>query len=394
MDDSIDITAVYDKSLNFLIGSGASADLFPTLALSIKDDFEEAHTLETLATTLEHGARDDALAWLFMHYYSTCIKPAVNFREEDANTPKKRAVLENYEAFLRTVLHILQRRKSLDRRCNIFTTNYDGCLAYAADRILSSGTDDFTLNDGARGFRRRVLQAQNFNTFLCQSGVFERSLNGIPQVNLIHLHGSVYWKKADTGIEVDYHPESEDLVPVELNDALAHLADVLHDDQSHTADFRPAPMAPQFKAPFLERYKKLPIISPTKWKFQETLFEEHYYQMLRLLSYELEKPGAVLITFGFSFADEHILSLVKRSLSNPQLQVFVCCYSEAEKLRLSATFRQYPNVKCISTLEGVLSFSTFNDRVFSLSQLRRQATGEVATGPAAPALAPAAEAGG
>src|SRR5260221_9249952 len=48
------------------------------------------------------------------------------------------------------------------------------------------------------------------------------------------------------------------------------------------------------------------LFRSTKWKFHETVYEEHYYQMLRLLSYELEKPNAVLITFGFSFADEHI----------------------------------------------------------------------------------------
>ena len=74
-------------------------------------------------------------------------------------------------------------------------------------------------------------------------------------------------------------------------------------------------------ADFWKAYKELPVVNPTKWKFHETVFEEHYNQALRTLSYELEKPNTVFIIFGFSFADEHILSLVKRSLSNPTLKV-------------------------------------------------------------------------
>ncbi len=118
---------------------------------------------------------------------------------------------------------------------------------------------------------------------------------------------------------------------------------------------------------FWKKYKEIPVVNPTTWKFHETVYEEHYYQMLRLLSYELEKPNAVLITFGFSFADAHVLNLVKRSLSNPHLQVFVCCYSNDSYLELSQTFGQYRNVKCF-TLESAapLDFTAFNDKVFTL----------------------------
>jgi hypothetical protein len=88
--------------------------------------------------------------------------------------------------------------------------------------------------------------------------------------------------------------------------------------------------------------------------------------MLRLLSYELEKPNAVLITFGFSFADEHILNLVKRSLSNPHLQVFVCCYDANEFERLSEQFRFYRNVKCLGLADNqVLDFAAFNGQVLT-----------------------------
>lgn len=365
MDEAINLADIYDKNLNFLIGSGASADLFPTLALKIKDDAGRPHSLETLATWLEER-NDQRLDWLFAHYYSTCIRPAQTFSPADADTVEKQAVLANYEKFLSTVLLMLQKRKPLDKRCNIFTTNYDGCFAQAADNILGKGSDDFALNDGARGFRTRFLQARNFNTYLCQTGVFERTLSSVPQVNLIHLHGSIFWRKADAGIQVNYvDGPGDDLVPAFLKPTLNTFSATLQDDTVAVDALTPAPMAPAIRDTFWAAYKKLPIVNPTKWKFHETVFEEHYYQMLRLLSYELEKPNAVLITFGFSFADEHILNLIQRSLSNPTLQVFVCCYSESEFAKLTATFRTYNNVKCIALSDAPLNFQAFNDRVFS-----------------------------
>lgn len=365
MDEAINLADIYDKNLNFLIGSGASAGLFPTLALKIRDDAGQPHSLETLATWLEER-NDQRLDWLFAHYYSTCIRPAQTFSPADVDSDEKRGVLANYERFLSTVLLMLQKRKPLDKRCNIFTTNYDGCFAQAADSILGKGADDFALNDGARGFRTRFLQARNFNTYLCQTGVFERTLSSVPQINLIQLHGSVFWRKADAGIEVNYVDEpGDDLVPAFLKPTLNTFSATLQDAAAAVTALTPVPMAPPVKDAFWAAYKKLPIVNPTKWKFHETVFEEHYYQMLRLLSYELEKPNAVLITFGFSFADEHILNLIQRSLSNPTLQVFVCCYSESEFVKLSAAFKTCNNVKCIALSDAPLNFQAFNDRVFS-----------------------------
>jgi len=115
---------------------------------------------------------------------------------------------------------------------------------------------------------------------------------------------------------------------------------------------------------FAKSYKALPIVNPTKWKFHETVFEEHYYQMLRLLSYELEKPDTVFIAFGFSFADEHILNLVKRSLSNPSLHMYVCCFDAAEKDSMEQKFLGFANVELV-LLDGDLNFTAFNDEVFT-----------------------------
>ena len=364
----ISISDIYDKDLNFLFGSGASSGLFPTLQLKIKKDENSQWSLEELATHLD-GEGLERRVPLFMHYYSSCIRPAQLLDlEKIPGAGLQREVIENYRTFLKTVLSILQRRKSMERRCNLFTTNYDGCFPLVADELIQEGLFNFVLNDGTRGFRKKHLQIQNFSQYLCQSGVFDRHLVSTPQINLMHLHGSVYWKKTDGGIQVNYESEVEEsLLTEEQLTKLGPFSSVLENaaltlDDLIAPEFTPAELDGFWKA-----YQKIPIVNPTKWKFHETVYEEHYYQMLRLLSYELEKPNAVLITFGFSFADEHILNLVKRSLSNPHLQVFVCCYSEASRNRLSEEFKSFKNVNCF-TLEGEnLDFSAFNSKVFTLS---------------------------
>lgn len=360
---------VYDKDLNFLIGSGASVGLFPTLALKIRDEAGDNWTIERLASHFE-GPSDPRFVPLFMHYYNECVRPAQLFNlSEIVSDPMQDAVIDNYDKFLRTVLYILQKRKSMDKRCNIFTTNYDGCFQLIADNIIKEGRIDFVLNDGARGFSRRHLHVRNYNTYLCQTGVFERHQSSVAQINLVHLHGSVYWTKEGSGICVE--PQNalpSDLLNSHARKRLQPFSDCLKNDSMRLSDLK----NPHFQKTVVDRfwasYTDLPIVNPLKWKFHETVFEEHYYQMLRMLSYELEKPNAVLVAFGFSFSDEHILNLIKRSLSNPHLQVFICCYNTKVKAHLENEFRGHINVKYIALDSGVLDFTAFNQQIFSLEK--------------------------
>lgn len=372
---------VYDKDLNFLFGSGASFGLFPTLALGIKNELGKSWSLEDLATHFENRS-DPRRIPLFMHYYHACINPAQVFKLDSvAGDSTREQVVKDYRSFLETVLRILQHRKALERRCNLFTTNYDGCFPLIADEILREGLTDFLLNDGARGFSRRYLHTRNFNTYLCQTGIFERHQSSIPQINLLHVHGSVYWQKDKSSIVVDYlNGPSASLLDAAALAKLAPFSARLGDTTATLVDLEDPGFSKAELDGFWSSYEKLPIVNPTKWKFHETVFEEHYYQMLRMLSYELEKPNAVLITFGFSFADEHILNLVKRSLSNPHLQVFVCCYSKETRVALESEFRGHKNVRCIALDDGQMSFTAFNERVFMLED------SHTTTAAAAPAL--------
>lgn len=363
----ISIGDIYDKDINFLFGSGASTGLLPTLQLQMRTGIGDGrYTLEELATKFEQ--EDDnrqRLVSLFMHYYSSCIRPAERLTLDTAKATDAGAkTIKNYRTFLTTALEMVSRRKQLDRRCNLFTTNYDGCFSLVADELIQEGHTDFVLNDGTRGFTKHVLQARNFGSYLCQAGVFGRYQTSVPQVNLIHLHGSVYWSKAGSAIQVSYDTaDHEDLLDANTRALLQPFSAVLNNPDAELAQLPDPGIDDDALRTFWAKYERMPIVNPTKWKFHETVYEEHYYQMLRLLSYELEKRNAVLITFGFSFADEHILNLVMRSLSNPGLQVFVCCYSEAGRASMEEKFKGHRNVKCLALDGENMDFTAFNEKV-------------------------------
>ncbi len=372
MTDSFNLSEIYDKKINFLFGSGASFGLLPTLGLELKGEDGEWQTIETLAKIFQDENNVQAEALLFMYYYKECIEPALKFTVEDAiKVETQRKVIDNYSKFLTTLLLVLQR-KSERKRCNIFTTNYDGCFVKVADSILKTDKFDFVINDGASGFQSRYIQAKNYSNFVYQSGVFERHRSEIPQINLIPLHGSVYWSKDNEDIRVNYDSTFTQKRLIEFEDSghLEAFSDILGDKDKKLPDLRAAlenmKLDEDAISEFWGQYDSLPIVNPTKWKFHETVFEEHYYQMLRLLSYELEASDTVFITFGFSFADEHILRLVRRSLSNPSLQLFVCCFDKTEAEHMHELFKPYRNVSLIAT-QSLLDFTAFNENVFAFS---------------------------
>lgn len=138
----ISIGDIYDKDINFLFGSGASIGLLPTLQLEMRTGVGDArYSLEELATKFEQEDGDRRrLVPLFMHYYSSCIRPAERLTFEAAGgTEAGTKTIKNYRTFLTTALEMTSRRKALDRRCNLFTTNYDGCFALVADELIKEG---------------------------------------------------------------------------------------------------------------------------------------------------------------------------------------------------------------------------------------------------------------
>ncbi|MDR6297524.1 SIR2 family protein [Pantoea dispersa] len=351
---------IYDKNINFLFGSGASAAYIPTLWLS------EDATYETLLTHDDIKGKDVLENYILSSYYNNIIKKTFCIKPEP--TPKSFSkTLNDYNRFLDELVSLLERKGSHQiKRGNIFTTNYDLFFETAADSALNKKR--FYFNDGALGFKERSLNISNFHLSHWHQGTHDLYKQEIPTVNIIKMHGSVSWnKESNQKINVQYPKSAREKINLECdkkiqdftncvyqtNEDLSEYLNLSQDDIDSLADFR-------------VEYNRLAIVSPTKEKFSETVFQQHYYQSLRLLSYELEKPQTVLICFGFSFQDEHILEIIKRSLSNPTLKVFVFCYSKDSKQSINETINDsriayiYPKNDAHN-----ISFDVFIDRIFT-----------------------------
>ena len=361
---SIPFAEIYDKNINFLIGSGASYGIAPTLELKVKQDNGAPYTVETLGKHFNDHKKIELENLLLMHYYIECIKPVLLFDYESADVFKKE-IIENYKSLLKSI-HVLIKRKRSNKQCNIFTTNYDSCFVQAVESIYKESDFGFSLNDGAKGFGKKYLSARNFNTIQYETSQFRQHKTEIPQINLIHLHGSVFWKKEDElAISVNYKNKFSDLDPENtIKNAIASFSQKIKDEAATLENLESSSQPMIAKEEFVKEYNKLPIVNPTKWKFHETVFEEHYYQMLRYMSYELEKENSVLIVFGFSFADEHILNIVKRSLSNPTLKIYICCFTETEEVAVKAKFSNGDHIVYIPLPGEQLDFTAFNKYVF------------------------------
>ena len=120
-----------------------------------------------------------------------------------------------------------------------------------------------------------------------------------------------------------------------------------------------------------ELFKEFVLIFPEKNKFENTLYQEFYYQNLRQLSYELEKQNSILIVFGFSFADEHIAEIVKRACNNPTLNIYIFCYKKntQEEILAKLNFEKFPNnIKAILPEDnGNIDFNVFLKKLFEVN---------------------------
>lgn len=374
MSDKFNLYDVYEQNLNFLFGAGASYGFLPTLALDIKNDEGNTYTFETLAKELDKESTRDLYTLLFMHYFRKCIYTGLPRLPKIPYPPNRLEVLKEYGTFLRTLYTVLEKQSRKDKKCNIYTTNYDNCFEVSADTLISEQSINCIINDGSSGFQQRKFHTKNFNNRVVQKGIFDMHAEYIPQINILHSHGSVYWIESNNNISVNYGCTPYDIEFDNNQENLLSKFEKIVNDETKTINDLAKFKENELKGwnnsksdEFWIKYNQIPIVNPTKWKFHETVFEEAYYQILRHLSFELERPNSVLITFGFSFADEHILHLIQRSLSNPSLTVYISCYNDNEERDMRKKFKGYSNVKYIS-INDDLTFKRFNNLVFTLKK--------------------------
>lgn len=270
-------------NINFLIGAGLSAPFLEILG-SIE-----------IEITMAQAANDQALVLTKKkEYFEKSMLGNLKIVDEAIDVQKDE-VLKNYENFYKRMNHILLNRENsiLTKQVNIFTTNID---LFSEKALENTGIE---FNDGFHGRFNPRYDAGNFKKSYYKKSLHYENTSEIPVFNILKLHGSLTWRKKDNEIYLD------------------HSLGLVREIQSNLN-------TPSFE----DSYKKLMVVNPSKQKFEDTLLNEYYYDLLRIYSNELEKENCVLFVMGFSFTDEHIQGLTLRvANSNPTLKVYIFCHT-------------------------------------------------------------------
>lgn len=365
------IEKLYGKNINFLIGSGASFGVIPTLSSNYVDLIYGDLTIEEV---LEKNKTDEDLQNIvYLYYYHEILKKGyLEISEESTELKEKyEEVFKNYQKLLENLINLLQRESyQKEKRINIFTTNYDLFFEKVADSLV--GKYEFYFNDGSSGNITKKLSMKNYHKKIYHTGIFDNFDREIPIINLFKLHGSVSWKCVNDKnnkpyeIKVEYF-ETEGNYPKNLiekvsNEEIENAKETIKNNED---------LKNKIKKVKNELFEKFVLIFPEKNKFKNTLYQEFYYQNLRQLSYELEKQNSILIVFGFSFADEHIAEIVKRACNNPTLNIYIFCYSLNTKNEIlnNLKLEEFPsNIKTILPEDnGNIDFKIFLKKLFEVN---------------------------
>lgn len=288
---------ILTKNLNILIGSGVSNPAIPLMKFFSKDDKGMTVSKEDANANLENHIWKVSSFLLWEHndrikyfvenmdkqtlYSTDYFTELKNFNTFENNIGY---VLERYVKFLEKVITLLytSNSRTVSKSVSIFTTNYDLFIENSLDLLMKN--ENFIFNDGSNGYFHKVLDSSNYNKSVAYRGLNENYLNELPSISLIKPHGSMNWEKGENN-QILIRPYVVDQ-PV--------------------------------------------VVKPTGLEGQETYLNNHFHDMLRVFQLELDKPQSVLIVVGFSFQDDHIAKMVRRSLKNPELMIYIFCYADSD----------------------------------------------------------------
>lgn len=337
------------KTINFLIGAGASVPMYPTLSFG-----KNLPSFEDVASYSKTAKQSQI--FLYIYYFLHWIEPmgisGKEFRVKYSNDE----VFLNYKKLIKSFNNYLQcESNETPKRINVFTTNYDLLFERAFDDFLLNNPLIY-FNDGSRGVFTKYVSNKNFYLNVTHSGYNDNYRREVPTINLFKLHGSLSWKLFNGRIIVREYNSiifniREVIEKMQLKAKLVEsiISDSKNEDidtfvEALNSNVKKIHLDDKLLDEFYKMYSELPIINPNKYKFLETVSEQHYYQLIRSFSYELERKQSILIVFGFSFADEHIRDIFERSLLNPELLVIIISYDYESQKKLKSVFGEYKNI--------------------------------------------------
>lgn len=301
--------------INVLLGSGFSGSVVPVL-----------QGRESWFQTVDEYIRDcpgneremwlSARALLRAEYFKSIMHP---LRETDATEPQK--------AFIASACRLIENRgtTTLPKRVNFFTTNYDPLIELSLESL------GVPFNDGFVGRGKPRFDPSAFSRLMCEQSLFMEYTSQVTTANVLKVHGSLTWRRVggfDSKEIVYSNVEStlDDCVEgyegvfdfpaiSELTALVKSSCDAVLLQSFKGLVFGLSDDDVDLLQAFGKSYDStLCIVNPAKRKFEETVLEQSYYDLLRIYANELDRNNALLLVFGFSFADEHILELTKRAI--------------------------------------------------------------------------------
>lgn len=183
-----------------------------------------------------------------------------------------------HAAFINTISHLVRTPSKL----TIVTTNYDTLIEDAADSI------GYTVMDGFSFSHRPYFDSDMFDWNLVKDieNIKTREHEYKKNIlNLLKLHGSLTWERDTNGIR---RKEKTDVVnPI--------------------------------------------MIFPSSNKYMQS-YQDPYFELFTKFQELLKRPNTLLITTGFSFADNHISQMIIQAiLHNKSLATLVSDYNITQK---------------------------------------------------------------
>lgn len=218
----------------------------------------------------------------------TIIESKKNSKFDNDKAQGKLLETESKYIFHKKFIKALLQRPLNLRRANIFTSNYDLAFEYAFDKLGVHYIDGFA------GFHKRLFKPETFQYDIFYPG---STTSGKVQriekvVRYFKLHGSLSWVNSESRDANNLYGIEEK--PLELIDKLDEKGNI--------------------------------IIYPSSVKKAYTL-DLPYSELFRQFASTITQSQSVLITVGYSFADEHFNDIIYQALSNPTFTLIIVDYS-------------------------------------------------------------------
>lgn len=178
------------------------------------------------------------------------------------------------------VLNTLSKKLSSENKLCVVTTNYDTLLEDAADK------QGYTVFDGFSFSRIPKFDDDMFEWHLSKHVSNVKTRENIYKdqvIDLLKIHGSLTWRRSEDGESVIRLAKGTEGEPV--------------------------------------------MIFPSSSKYMQS-YQQPYFELFSRFQELLKQPNTLLITSGFSFADDHISRMIIQAIThNPSLFTLISDYS-------------------------------------------------------------------